>query len=444
VFKWKLKVKTSAFLWSIFKAFFIALIILINPLGLKTTSQNQSEMLYVDATASSFDAKNEVATVILIDNYTLDKGGYSYPLSYRTLARILKTIDHHEPSAVFIDLFQHYEHSLNLNSWLNQLKFSSENFPIFLAQDLEFDTAERLSNKNNIRSKLKEYTIFSPASWKESSKAYPLFISSDNKKVPTTSMLMYKHYCQKNKCQTSPNKSENSFYDSMVVRWNNSISKNQHKFYKVPDKCNFQESSMINAIKRHVSYGFRTSSDIAADRVRCSPILTISAADILDDEARGNQNLNESIKSKFVFIGYNLDGSSDTVISPVHGQFPGVFFHAMSFINLVTSGDTYWKSPKAIGNYSFTLMDIIQVSFYFIALSLSFYIKSIFEAKKGGAINKRLVVCCFVVMAITFFIFLIVSNISGPLNWIALFGIFSLCLSSLIRPTFHYYKKYFI
>lgn len=439
--KWKLKVKTSAFFWSVLKAFFISLIILINPLGLKTTSQNQSEMLYVDATASSFDAMNEVATVILIDDETIEKGGYNFPLSYRTLARILKTIDHHEPSAVFIDILQHHEHSSNLNSWLDQLRFSSEKFPIFLAQDLEFDTDERLNNKSSIRSKLKEHTILSPVSWKGASKAYPLFISNDNKEIPTTSMLMYKNYCQKNKCITDPNKEKDRFYDSMVVRWNNTISNNQNEFHKNTDKCQSKESSVINAIKRHVSYGFRTSNEIANARVRCSPILTISADYFLYSEARDNQELSVSIKDKFVFIGYDLNGSSDKIISPVHGQFPGVFFHAMSFVNLVTLGDAYWKSPKSIKGFNFTLIDIVQIISYFIALSLSFYIKNIFEFRKNELISRRLVYFSLSFMVFIAFIYFYVSKSSGPLNWIALTGVFSLCLSSLLRPAFYYFKN---
>lgn len=97
----------------------------MNPLGLKTTSQDQSEMLFLDATASSFKAETELATIILIDDYTLDTYDLSYPLTYRTLSRILKEITRYKPDAVFIDLFQHYEHSPNLESWLNQLEVSS-------------------------------------------------------------------------------------------------------------------------------------------------------------------------------------------------------------------------------------------------------------------------------------------------------------------------------
>ncbi|MCV5959446.1 hypothetical protein OFO30_29110, partial [Escherichia coli] len=74
------KHKVKLILVSGLKALAIAFFILFNPLGLKNTSQEQSEMLYLDTTASTFDANLESAVVVLIDEYTLEKYHLNYPV----------------------------------------------------------------------------------------------------------------------------------------------------------------------------------------------------------------------------------------------------------------------------------------------------------------------------------------------------------------------------
>jgi hypothetical protein len=422
------------------KAFIISFIILMNPLGLKTTSQDQSEMLFLDATASSFKAETELATIILIDDYTLDTYDLSYPLTYRTLSRILKAITYYEPDAVFIDIFQHYEQSPNLESWLNQLEISSESFPIFMAQNPNFDTKERLSNKDGIRYKINRHTTAAPVSWKGASKAYPLYITHENFETPTptASMLLYQYFCSIKACSSDKKTTKHDFDNPMVVRWNNTVNEDQHRFVKTNDKCYVNRSSFISALNRHFTYGFRTSDDISADRVLCPPILTIGVDSILESNSVEDKSLKDAIKNKFIFIGYHLSGSSDVVISPVHNQLPGVFFHAMSFINLVTLGKDYWKSPNPINGYEFSTVDLFQDLFYFFGLFLTFYIKRCYEEKKTGQSFKIIIIlnACLLLFTIPFF--WLYSIEFGPLNWIALGGILSLCLSTSFAPTLRF------
>lgn len=421
------------------KAFIISVIILVNPLGLKTTSQNQSEMLILDATASSFHAKSEVATVILIDDYTLEKYGYSYPIEYRALSRILKTITYYKPDSVFIDMFQHYEHSPNLENWLSQLKRSSEIFPIFIGSDPEFDAKKINTNENSIRKKIRKNTTPSPIIWSGQSKDYPLFITPEETKetIPTASMLMYKYYCDTHTCSINPNIEAYKFYDPMIVRWNNTIHEDQNKF--IPITCKPKNNSFFKALDRHFTYGFRTSKEISEKRDVCPPILTIIADSLLEQGALENPALKNALQDKFIFIGYHLSGSSDVVISPVHDELPGVFFHAMSFINLVTMGDNYWKKSKPIDDYAFSYIDLYQNTLYFLALFLSFYIKNKLNNRSEIYIEKKFTTIYLLILATT--IYLILSKNTGPLDWIAFTGVFLLCLSSLITPAIYSMKN---
>ncbi|WP_067096828.1 CHASE2 domain-containing protein [Marinomonas atlantica] len=421
------------------KALTISSIILINPLGLKTTSQNQSEMLILDATASNFEADSKVATVILIDDYTIEKHGYSYPIGYRALSRILKTITYYNPKSVFIDIFQHYEHTPNLDNWLTQLEISSKEFPIFIGSDPDFDTEKRLNNEDSLRNKINKNTTLSPIIWRGLSKNYPLFITPDTKKeiTPTASMLMYKYYCETHTCSINPNIEEYKFYDPMIVRWNNTIHEDQSKF--ISTKCKPRNNSFFKALDRHFTYGFRTSEEISEKRDVCSPILTILADSLLEQGALDNPALKNALKDKFIFIGYKLSGSSDVVISPVHDELPGVFFHAMSFINLVTMGDNYWKKSKPIDGYAFSYIDLYQNTLYFLALFLSFYMKNKVNNFRKIHIGKKFTTIYLLILATT--IYLILSKKTGPLDWIAFTGVFFLCLSSFITPAIYTIKN---
>ena len=421
------------------KAFVISVIILINPLGLKTTSQNQSEMLILDASASSFHAKSEVATVILIDDYTLEKYGYSYPIEYSALSRILKTITYYKPNSVFIDMFQHYEHSPNLENWLSQLKRSSEIFPIFMGNDPEFDAKKINTSENSIRKKINKNTTPSPIIWSGQSNDYPLFITPKETKetIPTASMLMYKYYCSIYNCIVNPDTYEYDFFDPMIVRWNNTIAENQSKFLSTT--CKPINNSFLKALDRHFTYNFRTSKDRSQKRDICPPILTIIADSLLEQGAMKNPDLKDALANKFVFIGYHLSGSSDVVISPVHDQLPGVFFHSMSFINLVTMGNSYWKKQKPIDDYAFSLIDLYQNILYFLALFLSFYMKNKIKSQNKLHLGRTFTIIFSFILATT--IYLISTRNTGPLDWLALAGVLLICLSSLITPILYSIKN---
>ncbi|MEZ5931436.1 MAG: CHASE2 domain-containing protein [Alphaproteobacteria bacterium] len=49
-------------------------------------------------------------------------------------------------------------------------------------------------------------------------------------------------------------------------------------------------------------------------------------------------------EGRVVMIGADIKGAPDLVLSPVHGQIPGVFLHAMALDNLIALGpDGYWR-----------------------------------------------------------------------------------------------------
>lgn len=73
---------------------------------------------------------------------------------------------------------------------------------------------------------------------------------------------------------------------------------------------------------------------------RCFPFQTIEAVDLFSMDIDAQRN---AFEGRTVFLGANFSLAPDLTESPVHGELPGVFYHAMSYDNLVTFADGYWR-----------------------------------------------------------------------------------------------------
>lgn len=431
--------------WADFiKSAFFAFLLLFNLFGVRTASNDHSEALMLDLMAPYFDVNHEIAVVILIDDEFIETNKLKYPVNYKTLARLLKIISAHEPRATFFDILQHFEHSGRLGSWLKQLKKSSNNHPIYLAQDLDFDTAVKLNDKDNLRYKLNQFTIAAPVSWKGQENRYPLIVDINKIKKPTAGLLLYQHFCSSinSKCNLDLSKKVH-FNDSMVVRWNNDFHFAQEDYFKLPEGCMEPRNGFLDFIIKHISYGATSSEYRENKRVKCYPVLTIPASHLLSSGAAKSKKLSEAIQNKYVFIGYDIAGSADKVISPVHLQLPGVFYHALAFLNLTTNGTEYWKSPSSIEGVGFSVADLLQAVFYMSILLIASMFRTkitkdiyIRQYKLASTVSKYLIgylITMSSIFAIAIY-FPVFSNILGPLNWLAYLGVVFIGFFTVIQP----------
>ena len=74
--------------------------------------------------------------------------------------------------------------------------------------------------------------------------------------------------------------------------------------------------------------------------------------------------LQDLLGGRFVMIGTNLEGGNDMVTSPVHGDIPGVFMHAMALDNLLTYEGRYkraleWGLPPALPLFWLGLLTVL-------------------------------------------------------------------------------------
>lgn len=134
----------------------------------------------------------------------------------------------------------------------------------------------------------------------------------------------------------------------------------------------------------------------------------------------------EAIAGSYVFIGASVGGSGDTVRSPVHGQVPGVHFHAMALDNLLSFKGEHLTTTGAA--------EIPQMVFVFLFSLIGTWIAARATAPKGRAaaaatlISRGLVWLTFaaVVLGVSYAFLTLLHW--APFNWGSVLAIAGIAL----------------
>jgi hypothetical protein len=125
-------------------------------------------------------------------------------------------------------------------------------------------------------------------------------------------------------------------------------------------------------------------------RTTCPPILAVSASKLMQKEFIYSELAQQVLSNKMVLVGYHLGSGIDTVVSPIHGSLPGVFYHAMALDNLNQYGSEYWHMPEedVIAGLDFNdlielIVTVISVIIYGVVTNLFIDIKQALFYKKS-------------------------------------------------------------
>lgn len=205
----------------------ILLVFIVDPLGIRNSAEDHYEDHILRLWSPFFsESVSDEIVVVLIDDQYIDQTN-TYPVSYRNLARLLKTISRFEPQSMFYDILQHHEHSDNLNRWLTTL--DRQKFPIFMASNTNYDTEARLNDPESLRHKIANVSELAAVSWSGEGRYYPLSVPWNGKKMNTVAAAMYKDWCSR-----APGCDEtqmDDLDDSVIVQWSNKHAPNQEKFF---------------------------------------------------------------------------------------------------------------------------------------------------------------------------------------------------------------------
>ncbi len=67
------------------------------------------------------------------------------------------------------------------------------------------------------------------------------------------------------------------------------------------------------------------------------------------------------LRDRLVLVGANITSTGDLVESPVHGQLPGVYLHAMALDNLINAGMDYDHEPANFPGLPFNWLDLLEL-----------------------------------------------------------------------------------
>src|SRR5260221_4178181 len=80
----------------------------------------------------------------------------------------------------------------------------------------------------------------------------------------------------------------------------------------------------------------------------CPYTLNIGYDRLIEGQGLETKDLEGLLAGKIVLVGGHFRASNDWVESPVHGQVPGVHYHAMALDNLIEHGAEYRRHANRL------------------------------------------------------------------------------------------------
>ncbi|BDY04162.1 CHASE2 domain-containing protein [Ferrimonas sp. YFM] len=354
---------------AVLMALLMAAIFTSDPFGLQSASESHNETL-VNRYLSPFvpDTFADQITVVLIDERFVANTQDIYPVPYSDLARVLKNLNALKSGPIFFDILQHYEHSPGLNRWLNRLRRSDA--PVVMASSPKFDTDARLSDPNSLRHAIAGVSTLGAVSWDGVGYHYPLVWEEGGLVRTSAALRLYRIWCQDNgrECE-----GDARFQEPMTVRWSNRHAPDQERILNLSSQCQQSKGAAyrqsLSAIFGDLAQGLLSDDDTElSGRYPCPQILTISAWELMEPGALKDPELRNVIENRVVMVGYDLEGLADRVLSPVNGNLPGVFQHAVALENLMLFGDQYWHKPSEFDGWGFGFFDVVSWFIEFLVL----------------------------------------------------------------------------
>lgn len=294
------------------------------------------------------DKAQDVPLVVLINEQSIkhmhnagDIVANEWPLTYGDHASLLKGIAALQPQSIFLDIYFRNERSTDagfdrLISAINTVTDAGINVYLASAQTQEGIT--------KTQEKLQNVATLTEVSWTLPSDLYPLKLPNDDDYLNSAAFDLYQDFCQ-----SKPDRCEkniiNSQAEPIAVQWGGSVATDPVTGAIHPD-CKDIEAGPIAFAKQLVieglGYGLLESRSVLGRYCPFHQNIHIEA--LIEASRRGDESLADArnlVKDRVVLVGMNLTGLQDRVFSPVHGEMPAVFVHAMALDNLIAKGNEY-------------------------------------------------------------------------------------------------------
>ncbi|HFI2159459.1 TPA: CHASE2 domain-containing protein [Pseudomonas aeruginosa] len=332
----------------------------LDPFGLSRQVHSYSERLVQKITAPFYgSAAQDKIAVVLIDHASLAARGETWPPRYVYYEEVVRRIARQKPAAIFLDVLvedkRAYDDSLTVARQALGETLGKAGVPLYLAA---------LDTRNNSVFAGVPGTQTTLSGWRGYGEDYPLSLGPghfygqhdsqlepgekcDVTKNPTVAMQIYQQLCNQGLQQgcaiTHEAESGEQFCDALVVQWGHPVSPIVPERHLISEsQCNATEQStwvrVGESLRAFFASLFSGYDETALKQLRqpCPYTVTVREEDLSSEKARG------VLTGRVVMIGLSLPGIHDIVDSPVHGQIPGVYLHAMALDNLMTWNANYY------------------------------------------------------------------------------------------------------
>jgi len=426
--------KTLSCLLLLFIIWFIPLYLLdkFDPFGLSKQMHSYSERLVQKVTAPFYgSAAQDKIAVVLIDKASLAARGEAWPPRYVYYEEVVRRIAKQRPTAIFLDVLiedkRAYDDSLAAARQALGETLNKTGVPLYLAT---------LDTQNNSVFNGVPGTQTTLTGWRGYTSDYPLAISPghfygehdkqldpeekcDTSQNRTAALQLYQQLCDQGLQQGCPAHNEadteKQFCDAMVVQWGHHVSKvvTERKLIS-ESQCTATEQSISVRIGESVRAFFASlfsgvnEGALKQLRQTCPYTVTVREEDLSSEKVR---NL---LTGRVVMIGLNLPGIHDIIDSPVHGQIPGVYLHAMALDNLLTWNTSYY--PRKEEQIDWTLV--------FTVIFVCWPCVAIIRAQPTRLSVLLRLVAFFSVIIYTLVLYLVLHR--PPPDWLAMLLVFEL------------------
>lgn len=308
--------------------------------------------------------RNDV-TIAVIDDSSLSRLEQGWPVPYATHARWLRNLAKYRPRAIFLDvMFVQARKDETLPALVSALcSLRDLGIPVFLAALPDPDTGE-LAVRADLKSPDGEKPCFSLVGvtyekhkidrlvW-----TYPLWDTGgqESRKFPdhpptarSAAIAMAQDVAHIEVVQRD---------EPMALTWGvNNLDQQRFASWCRPARGGFSE--IAPPFLRTLWQGDEVFLPV------CPYHRALTMSSLRSSSEAEDRVLQDLLGGRFVMIGTNLEGGNDMVTSPVHGDIPGVFMHAMALDNLLTYEGRYkraleWGLPPALPLFWLGLLTVL-------------------------------------------------------------------------------------
>ncbi|WP_313024745.1 CHASE2 domain-containing protein [Pseudomonas lopnurensis] len=351
--------------FSVLASFGGLLVILLDPFGLTSATDAASARLLNQLLANDYDegARQRIAVILIDDDYLRQRDSH-WPLPYAEQSKLFRQLLAYRPAAVMVDLMYSYDHSQGRSNDSSQLlsnvfeRYRAAAIPLYLAST---GTAQ-------VRV-LPEFAAASrPAlvSWSGYQDHYPLAAETPEGWMDTAAFALYRAYCSRHACVPLPETpAQAGAQPPIALQWGRGPAKEQRQVSDI-SQCPAEHGAWRQALDQLLQAVFWRIT--APAETLCPYHLTITASTLATTVPEERALLRELLADRLVLVGAAIASAEDLTLSPVHGQLPGVYAHAMALDNLIQYGLDYFSAPPQVLDTEIDVLDLFEMAFVLFVL----------------------------------------------------------------------------